>query len=214
MDKGVASMGARPHIGTFDTAEKRQKDALENKRTHFTLGNHPRIGYSQHRQMYVDHSKSHGVLKPVSNRVESCMTHFEVGEPKLRNAFFVTMYNQQTDANKYRGFIPQKQLENPSFRSSINVGFGRPLVRMSENTRTYQPHTGFRPPESDKEFIKHIKGNHFEFGNPQNNNLSNYYTISMGSFDYKGNAGNIKATLDQERKADLRRSHFNVGKES
>lgn len=32
--------------GYYTTAEKRNKDAKESKGTHFSLGNHPRIGYS------------------------------------------------------------------------------------------------------------------------------------------------------------------------
>lgn len=41
-----------------------------------------------------------------------------------------------------------------------------------------------------------------------------YVSVSMHNFDYKGNAMRIRAKLDQEKKDDLRRSHFNVGGES
>jgi len=41
-----------------------------------------------------------------------------------------------------------------------------------------------------------------------------YVSVSMQNFDYKGNAMGIRAKLDQSKKDDLRRSHFNVGGES
>jgi hypothetical protein len=36
----------------------------------------------------------------------------------------------------------------------------------------------------------------------------------MHSFNYKGDAASIRAKLDEAKKNDLRKSHFNVGKES
>lgn len=41
-----------------------------------------------------------------------------------------------------------------------------------------------------------------------------YVSVSMNNFDFKGDAMAIRAKLDQEKKNDLRRSHFNVGGES
>ncbi len=35
--------GGLGQLGFFTTAEKRTRDTLEAKKTHFTLGNHPRI---------------------------------------------------------------------------------------------------------------------------------------------------------------------------
>ena len=35
--------------------------------------------------------------------------------------------------------------------------------------------------------------------------------MNMSTYNYKGNAGDIKAKLDESKKADLRRSHFDVG---
>jgi hypothetical protein len=38
--------------------------------------------------------------------------------------------------------------------------------------------------------------------------------VAQASFNYKGDAQALKATIDAKRKADLRKSHFDVGKES
>lgn len=38
--------------------------------------------------------------------------------------------------------------------------------------------------------------------------------MSMHNFNYKGNAQEIRAKLDEAKKKDLRKSHFDVGYES
>lgn len=73
----------------------------------------------------------------------------------------------------------------------------------------YRPHTGFRNSEADKEFIKHIKSNHFEFVGKDTK--GQYCTVSMQNFDHKGDASKIRAKLDESKKEDLRRCHFDTG---
>ena len=58
-DRGVmATQHGYAMQGYFTTADKRNRDALESKATHFSLGNHPRITSSQQKIVYKDHSKS------------------------------------------------------------------------------------------------------------------------------------------------------------
>jgi hypothetical protein len=38
--------------------------------------------------------------------------------------------------------------------------------------------------------------------------------MSMTAFNFKGDASGIRAKLDESKKADLRRSHFDVGQRS
>ncbi len=45
-DIAIRSNGGMPSQGFFTTADKRTRDALHAKGTHFSLGNHPRIAYS------------------------------------------------------------------------------------------------------------------------------------------------------------------------
>lgn len=42
-DIAVRTNGGQAQLGYFTTSDKRTKDVLEAKKTHFTLGNHPRI---------------------------------------------------------------------------------------------------------------------------------------------------------------------------
>jgi hypothetical protein len=51
-DLAVKSFGARPLTGSYTGPEKRGKDVMEARRTHFSLGNHPRIVHSQQRVSY------------------------------------------------------------------------------------------------------------------------------------------------------------------
>lgn len=52
--------------------------------------------------------------------------------------------------------------------------------------------------------------NNLQTINPDNH----YYSVSKLSYQSYGNPNQIKARLDDERRLDLRRSHFKVGKES
>ena len=61
--------------------------------------------------------------------------------------------------------MPTKKIDNLNFSSSIQYsGLQKEQQRLTENQRVYVPHKGFKANESDKEFIKQIKANHFEFG--------------------------------------------------
>jgi hypothetical protein len=44
--------------------------------------------------------------------------------------------------------------------------------------------------------------------------VDQYKTINMAVYDNKGDASLLKAKLDEAKKNDLRRSHFDVGGES
>jgi len=66
----------------------------------------------------------------------------------------------------------------------------------------------------DKDFIANIRGSHFDYGNPKLHNPNSVFSVAQAAFNYKGDAQALKATIDAKRKADLRKSHFQTGKES
>ena len=59
---------------------------------------------------------------------------------------------------------------------------------------------------ADKDFIDTIKSNHFSLGHDPK---GSYVTTFQAS--YKDTEGAELSQLDQDRKKDLRASHFNVG---
>ena len=67
--------------------------------------------------------------------------------------------------------------------------------------------------QANKDFIKNIKGNHFDFGHT-GGNPGLYCSVSMQTFNHKGDASKIRAKLDEAKMKDLRASHFEVGGES
>jgi hypothetical protein len=71
------------------------------------------------------------MLKPIGSRIESTASNYSIGDPRLRNAYFLTTYNQTTDATRYQGFIPTKKIDNKNFSSSISNGASKPVVRYS-----------------------------------------------------------------------------------
>ena len=46
-DLSISKNGGQGSNGFFTSSAKRNKDVIEAKRTHFQLGNHPRITMSQ-----------------------------------------------------------------------------------------------------------------------------------------------------------------------
>jgi hypothetical protein len=85
-------------------------------------------------------------------------------------------------------------LDNKNFHSSISHGASKPPILFSQNTRAYRPMTS-GVVKADKEFIKNIKGNHFNIGSAiPVPNL--YVSVSMNNFDFKGDAMQIRAKLD------------------
>ena len=43
-------------------------------------------------------------MKPIGSRSETTSTNYQIGDPRLRNAYFMTTYNQVTDARKLEGY--------------------------------------------------------------------------------------------------------------
>ena len=77
------------------------------------------------------------MLKPIGSRAETTATNYQIGDPRMRNAFYLTTYNQTTDANKLNEFQRQKKIDNKNFSSSIAYGGSKSMVRLSQNTITY-----------------------------------------------------------------------------
>ena len=56
-----------------------------------------------------------------------------------------------------------------------------------------------------------IKANHFNIG--EGATLGQYTSVTHNSFNFTGDAGRVRGVLDEERKKDLRDSHFSIGRE-
>ena len=76
-DRGIIDMQHGCAMsGYFVSADKRVRDARENKSSHFAKGYHPRINTSQQKVSFKDHSKSLGMLKPIGSRTETTATNY------------------------------------------------------------------------------------------------------------------------------------------
>ena len=67
--------------------------------------------------------------------------------------------------------------------------------------------------QADKEFIKHIKHNHFDLGDREEM-PGQYLTEQQAEFQNKGDPSKIRSQLDQEQKANIRASHFKIGNDT
>ena len=93
-----------------------------------------------------------------------------------------------------------------------NQGYGF----ITTNLRTFpnkDPNTAIVPP--NKDFIASIKSHHFDVGpnKPRDHfELQGSYTSEAKlKFNLKGNAAEIRSSLDEAKKNDLRRNHFGIG---
>jgi hypothetical protein len=118
-DIAVRTNGGLAQVGFFTTADKRQRDTLEAKRTHFTLGNHPRISQSQAKLTYQNFYDKNDQFGKQGSALMSNKSNFEFGDPRLKSAFYVTTYGSNTDSRKYLGFQRVQKIENKNFSSSI-----------------------------------------------------------------------------------------------
>jgi hypothetical protein len=97
-DIGTKSQGGLQ--AQYDTHEKRFKDAIAFKQSHFTLGNHPPTQISENKLRYRNYSKEMQKLKPTVSTYGLQSSHFDVGDPKKEYAYFSTSYARENDRNR------------------------------------------------------------------------------------------------------------------
>lgn len=163
--------------GNFVTHEKRHKDAIEFKRTHFQLGNHPRMQLSEQKARFKNHSQSHGMLKPLKSTIELQSSHFNLGDPKREKEFFFTNYHKENDLQTISSFKPQGKIDNKNFSTNIKQGHYRQVTKISQNQRTYVPINPKDVAKADKNFIANIRGSHFDYGDMKSYNPGSVFTI-------------------------------------
>jgi hypothetical protein len=93
--------------------------------------------------------------------------------------------------------------------SHFQIGDPRRPIGKTQHQITYIP-LDPNASKADPEFGKKIKSNHFDLamGAPL---PGQYTTVSQAAHDHKGNPEEIRSKLDQQRKEDLRASHFKIG---
>ena len=101
-------------------------------------------------------------------------------------------------------------------KTSVTLGKGNRFGFVSMNQRVFpnkDPKAAIQAP--NKDFIASIKASHFDIGNPrpksQFDKKQHYLSEANLSFNMKGNAAKLRAKLDENKKADLRRNHFGIG---
>lgn len=88
---------------------------------------------------------------------------------------------------------------------------------MTTNSRVYpekDPNSAIAKP--NKDFIASIKSSHFDIatnnGRRSSAQVANHFTsLTIKDYNHKGNAAEIRSTLDEAKKTDLRTNHFEIG---
>ena len=100
--------------------------------------------------------------------------------------------------------------------TSVQLGKGNRFGFVSTNQRLFpnkNPNEAIQKP--NKDFIATIKTHHFEFGDKRPKTLfetkRHYLSETNLAYNNKGNANQIRAQLEQAKKDDLIRNHFEIG---
>ena len=59
-----------------------------------------------------------------------------------------------------------------------------------------------------------IKANHFNIGYENGATPGQYTSVTQNSYNFSGDASKARGMMDEERKKDLRESHFSIGRTS
>ena len=101
-------------------------------------------------------------------------------------------------------------------RTSILLGHSGKNGFITTNQRLFasrDPNGAIQPP--NKDFIASIKASHFDVGYPRTRSIietkRHYLTESNLSYGLKGNAAELRSKLDEVKKNDLRKNHFEIG---
>lgn len=181
-------------------AEALNKEKLNQLRsTHFSVGQHPLVGQTVNQVTYT--AKNVPYEKKNTNFQSS---NFQLGDgPNM----YATTYNASCAPVAAGGAVPAEKADRDHTKSNFEIGSGK-FHGVTQFQSAYVPH-GNAASKADKDFIAQIKDNHFSLA--EEGGQGTYLTENMAQFQDKGDPSKIRSTLDENRKADLRKSHFNIG---
>lgn len=100
-------------------------------------------------------------------------------------------------------------------KTSVHLGKGLKYGLVTMNSKFYPETNNKSITQPNKDFIHTIKASHFDVGDPRPKsayNIRNHYLSETKlNLNSKGNAQNVRAVLDEKKKADLRTNHFEIG---
>ena len=149
--------------GEFVTAEKRKKDVLEFRRTHFIMGKHPTTHYSQakYTTKFRD-GLTGGRQSQGGSAAQTQATNFNIGTG--RNRFqYATTYNTITGQAPLHNASRATLDDVPAKRTHIMLGRAHKASFVTTNSKIYDSKS-HGSQAIDKNFVYNIKTNHFEYG--------------------------------------------------
>ena len=189
-----------------ETSKLNRDQLNELRKEHFILGK------QNTRFQSVTHAAhgDKGMNKPdlLGSKTGFQRSSVKIGDPNLAKTYFQTTYEVSNQSrpmanNTYNNQGIAKE------GSHFHIGDKNRPIGKSQNQITYRAHD---PSASkiDEDFVKKIKSNHFDLGmgNPV---PGQYKSVTQSAFNEKGDASQIRAKLDEQRKNDLTASHFKVG---
>lgn len=170
------------------------------RQTHFSLGNHPGVKESVNQMAYQPKSTNYEKANKDFQK-----TNFSLGDGGNQ---YATSYGSACAPAAVGGHAPAQPVDNRSFKSSFDIGGGK-FQGKTQFQSAYTPQN-YSASQADKEFINKIKSNHFDLAE-DTAMKGQYLTENQSQFQDKGDPMKIRSNLDENRKADLRCSHFDIG---
>ena len=189
----------------------------EFRRTHFIFGKHSTIHYSQSRfQELLGSGKAGGRQKQTNGAAKNQATNFSIGPGVAEHEQYGTTYNTITGQRRNWNSSKTQIGDVKAKITSVQLGKGNKFGFISTNQRLFpsnDPNEVIQKP--NKDFIATIKTHHFDLGDRRPKTLfetkRHYLSETNLSYNNKGNPAKIRAQLEQAKKDDLIRNHFEIG---
>ena len=128
--------------------------------------------------------------------------------------YWQSTYKQVNKPSIFQNYVRTVQLKGRGTSNAVEKGRTDRTLMVSHNTMAYRPFTVSKPRESRNQ-AGAVYTAPVQLKNDLNTTAPSVYnSVSKLSFYNHGDSSKIRATLDEDRRADLRRSHFKVGETS
>lgn len=148
--------------------------------------------------------------------MKNCATNFRVGLGVPKHIQYTTSYEAVTGSANQYGQQVETIGDVAAKRTSILLGHSGKNGFVTTNQRLFScrdPSGAIQPP--NKDFIASIKASHFDVGYPRTRSIletkRHYLSEANLSYNNKGNAAELRSKLDEVKKNDLRKNHFEIG---
>eukprot|EP00347_Sterkiella_histriomuscorum_P008878 403343401 len=195
------------------TPQGLDKELLKNLRSaHFQLGQHPaqyesaNQGYGGFKQPNSPTQLDQNIQKKLRN------SSLEIGDKSMGGAFYQTTYKINNAPKNLQDAKPLPTNNNRSFQSNFQIGGeNNKFMDMTSTGAAYQQYGNIKAAQPDKSFEANLRAKHFALSHTEQSDPLHYKTSHQNQFQSPPAGGTFRGVLNQEKKNELRKNHFDFG---